>query len=148
MSTSFISKIIALFLAVIGVLVAALQSTNQPGTDPSAPDQSESIPTQTETTPAPQPGSPEWIAQQAQIQLDSLSLREKVGQLFLVAPEALQIQSGVSYSSTVWNDAMTQTLQEYPVGGIILFGANVSTPAQLRYFTTSMRIAFRPEQQF
>ncbi len=142
MNTSFLTKIIALFLAVIGVLVAALQSTNQPGTDPSAPDQSESIPTQTETTPAPQPGSPEWVDQNARQLLDSLSLREKVGQLFLVAPEALQIQSGASYSSTVWNDAMTQTLQDYPVGGIILFGANVSTPAQLQYFTTSMRLAF------
>ena len=142
MNTSFLTKIIALFLAVIGVLVAALQSTNQPGTDPSAPDQSESIPTQTETTPAPQPGSPEWVDQNARQLLDSLSLREKVGQLFLVAPEALQIQSGVSYSSTVWNDAMTKTLQDYPVGGIILFGANVSTPAQLQYFTTSMRLAF------
>ena len=96
MNTSFITKIIALFLAVIGVLVAALQSTNQPGTDPSAPDQSESIPTQTATTPAPQPGSPEWVDQNARQLLDSLSLREKVGQLFLVAPEALQIQSGAS----------------------------------------------------
>ena len=135
MSTSFLSKIIALFLAIIGILTAAFQSHTEPEVEPSAP-------TQTETTPAPQPGSPEWVDQNARQLLDSLSLREKVGQLFLVAPEALQIQSGVSYSSTVWNDAMTQTLQDYPVGGIILFGANVSTPAQLQYFTTSMRLAF------
>lgn len=135
MNTSFLTKIIALFLAIIGILTAAFQSHTEPEAEPSAP-------TQTETTPAPQPGSPEWIDQNARQLLDSLSLREKVGQLFLVAPEALQIQSGVSYSSTVWNDAMTQTLQDYPVGGIILFGANVSTPAQLQYFTTSMRLAF------
>lgn len=135
MNTSFLTKIIALFLAIIGILTAAFQSHTEPEAEPSAP-------TQTETTPAPQPGSPEWVDQNARQLLDSLSLREKVGQLFLVAPEALQIQSGVSYSSTVWNDAMTQTLQDYPVGGIILFGANVSTPAQLQYFTTSMRLAF------
>ena len=135
MNTSFLTKIIALFLAIIGILTAAFQSHTEPEAEPSAP-------TQTETTPAPQPGSPEWVDQNARQLLDSLSLREKVGQLFLVTPEALQIQSGVSYSSTVWNDAMTQTLQDYPVGGIILFGANVSTPAQLQYFTTCMRLAF------
>ncbi|MBP3392098.1 MAG: glycoside hydrolase family 3 protein [Clostridia bacterium] len=57
-----------------------------------------------------------------------MTLEEKVAQLFVIFPEALIRETRVVTSV---NQEMKDFLKKYPVGGIILFQANVETPAQL-----------------
>lgn len=74
--------------------------------------------------------------------LDSLTLRQKVGQLFLVRPDALdfaqtqeQINDAYAQGVTEVTDGLLAALEEYPVGGIVVFGKNIQSPGQLRQFT-------------
>ena len=67
--------------------------------------------------------------------LDTMSLREKVCQMFIVAPESFA-------GSTVqwWNDQWySMKYADYPVGGFILFSANISYSDQLRTLTSSLQ---------
>ncbi|HIZ42936.1 MAG TPA: glycoside hydrolase family 3 protein [Candidatus Gemmiger excrementigallinarum] len=77
-----------------------------------------------------------------------MALRQKVGQLFMVRPDALDLTleqetiddekaGGVTYLS----DAMRQTLEEYPVGGICQFGKNITDPQQITTFNASLQEA-------
>ena len=70
---------------------------------------------------------------EAERKLAEMTLDEKVGQLFVVTPESLwEAQSDgadrTGYSQTALTDQMRAGLARYPVGGIILFAANLSTP--------------------
>lgn len=72
------------------------------------------------------------IEQQVEIELQSMSLEDKILQLFIVTPEAL-LQEDWNQSFTKVT-AMTKTLQEkiiqYPVGGYIYFKDNLKDPEQ------------------
>ena len=70
----------------------------------------------------PQPNSP------AQALLDSLTLREKVLQLFVVTPEQL---TGVT-SATRAGDATRLALEANPVGGLIYFDNNIQSRDQVQ----------------
>ncbi len=61
--------------------------------------------------------------------LTSMTLREKVGQLFVVRPEALDFEK--ASGGTALTDAMRQHLAEYPVGGIALFRQNITDAGQM-----------------
>ena len=77
--------------------------------------------------------------------LEKMTLREKVGQLFVVRLECLE-------PSIVWNEttelpqyevrsvskSMAATAKEYPVGGVLLYGHNIDNPAQLKALTASL----------
>lgn len=69
----------------------------------------------------------------AELLLSQLSLREKVGQLFVVAPESLVITppGGTWISVTAINEQTMTVLQDYPVGGVILFAENIVSPSQI-----------------
>ncbi len=60
--------------------------------------------------------------------MQSLTLQQKVGQLFIVEPE--QLRSGWGAVTEV-TDELKESLEQYPVGGIILFAENVVSPEQL-----------------
>ena len=74
-----------------------------------------------------------------------MTLREKVGQMFIIRLECLE-------PSIVWNEttelpqyqvrsvseSMIATAKEYPVGGVLLYGHNIDTPAQLKALTASI----------
>lgn len=66
------------------------------------------------------------------VSLDSLlagmTLRQKVGQLFIVRLEQLLPGTGTVRDVT---PELEQALEEYPMGGVILFGDNVMKPEQL-----------------
>ena len=71
-------------------------------------------------------------------QLSQMTLREKVGQLFCVRPEAFDVAlQWETYDELAANALQTVTPQmekvnaEYPVGGIILFAHNIADPQQL-----------------
>ena len=76
---------------------------------------------------------------EAQRLLAAMSLREKIGQLFIIRPDALestltleQINDNYQYGVTVCSEAMRAALATYPVGGVAVFGKNLEAPEQLQ----------------
>lgn len=75
---------------------------------------------QSENTPDP-------LDAAAQSLLKSMSLEEKIYQLFIVTPEQLLDVRG---AVTQAEPAAQTALQRHPVGGVIFFSANIQTPEQ------------------
>ncbi len=73
---------------------------------------------------------------EAQIEelLGNMSLEDKVSQLFFVNPEAL---TGVGVAVQA-SDATRSAMESYPVGGVILFSANIENEEQLRTMTSNL----------
>ena len=76
----------------------------------------------------------------------TLTLREKVGQLFIVRPESLE--PAIRYASDAElppyrlqavSDGMRERAREYPVGGVLLYGHNILDERQLRSFIRDLR---------
>ena len=90
---------------------------------------------------------------EVEAQLQQMTLREKVGQLFYVRPEALD--TTIHYGHTGGIDGATADLtkiklqavnatmlavnEKYPVGGIILYAHNIEDEAQLAAFIPQIR---------
>jgi beta-N-acetylhexosaminidase len=98
-----------------------------------------------ERTPVPQNVSD---SDQLEAQIGKMTLDEKIGQLFLIRPDALdpsqrqdQIDDADAQGVTALTDAMAVQLAQYPVGGIVLFGKNIIDPEQLRTFTAQLNAA-------
>ena len=86
-------------------------------------------------------------------QLQKMTLREKVGQLFYVRPECLDttihfnLPSGIDASADdikeiklqAVNATMLGVNEKYPVGGIILYAHNIEDEAQLSAFIPQIR---------
>lgn len=79
----------------------------------------------------------------AEILLEQMTLREKVGQLFIVyAEDLVNSQPGGSMASvTAVNKLLTDGLAQYPVGGVTLFGPNVISPDQIFALTADLSAA-------
>lgn len=83
--------------------------------------------------------------QTAESLLHSMTLFEKIGQLFIVRPEALNynLSSHTANSAPgglkAVNSDTAAMLQRYPVGGVCFFGANIAAPAQLTAFTGGLQ---------
>ena len=80
--------------------------------------------------------------------LEKMTLEQKVGQLFLVRPDSLdlsqtqdQINDAKADGVTELTDAMRQTLAEYPVGGVVIFGKNLESPQQITQFLDDLQQA-------
>ena len=101
------------------------------------------LPAEPETTPAPTP-KPDI----ASLTAADLSLEEKVGQLFIIRPDALDltlpqetIDDAKADGVTELTDAMRDTLQKYPVGGVCQFGKNLVDPEQITAFNAALQEA-------
>lgn len=77
---------------------------------------------------------------------ENMSLREKVGRLFIVRPESLE--PGIRYDSDAElpayrlqsvSDGMRRRAAEYPVGGVLLYGHNIADPEQLDRFVRELK---------
>ncbi len=84
----------------------------------------------------------------AALRLREMTLEEKVGQLFFIRPDSLdgtlaqeQINDAHAAGVTAVSDAMRAALQTYPVGGVALFGKNITDEAQLRTLTADLQAA-------
>ena len=66
--------------------------------------------------------------------LDEMTLREKVGQLFNVRPEALDLTSDYTHSTA--SSVLADGFSRYPVGSITLFAANIKNPSQICAFNS------------
>ena len=79
---------------------------------------------------------------------EAMSLREKVGQLFLIRPDQLDTRIDLEQvhkdklgteGITSVNKVMLETLKDYPAGGFVLFRKNIESPSQLRKLTRTLR---------
>ena len=90
---------------------------------------------------------------EVEAQLQKMTLREKVGQMFYVRPECLDttihfnLPSGIDESADdireiklqAVNATMKGVNEKYPVGGIILYAHNIKDEAQLARFIPEIR---------
>ena len=97
-----------------------------------------SEPSQTETEPLP--SEPSQTDDEVELILQKMTLREKVGQLFIIRPDALELPTSTG-GVTELSNTMANTLDNYPVGGIIMFGRNISTPGQITKFINNLQNA-------
>ena len=88
-----------------------------------------------ETTPPPTTESPLSPAEEI---LQGLTLRQKVGQLFIIRPDALNQDPQQEGGVTALNQDMIDFLQEYPVGGFAQFKANIQDPQQIQAFNAQL----------
>ena len=78
-------------------------------------------------------------------QMAGMSLREKVGQLFIIRPDALEgrfspaeLEDNSIVGSTAVTDEMRAVYARYPCGGFALFRKNITSPDQLLAFTQAL----------
>jgi|LFRM01.1.fsa_nt_gb beta-N-acetylhexosaminidase len=89
----------------------------------------------------PEPEIPEIESDPIEDLLLSMSLNEKIGQLFIIRPEGLNFDLSVkeleNHNRTgisTLPQELSINLEHYPVGGYILFQKNIVDPIQLRKF--------------
>ena len=90
-----------------------------------------SLPTETEPALSP-----------AEEILEGMTLRQKVGQLFIIRPDALvpaseDPQAEAPKVTTVTQE-MADTLKDYPVGGFAQFKSNIVDPSQIQAFNAQL----------
>lgn len=80
------------------------------------------------------------------LDIKKMSLREKVGQMFFVRPEALdtsihwnEYQDLPDYKLQHVNEIMLAVNKEYPIGGMILYAHNIVDETQLGEFIAEIR---------
>ena len=79
------------------------------------------------------------------LRIQNMSLREKVGQLFVIRPDALEGRFGPAelednsiIGTTMVTDEMRAMYAKYPCGGFTLFRKNILSPGQLKDFTRDL----------
>ncbi|MBQ9564623.1 MAG: hypothetical protein IJU98_03445 [Synergistaceae bacterium] len=94
-----------------------------------------------------------WAASfsEAENALRSMTLEQKIGQLFIIRPDALdvalaldEVNDSEAAGVKKLTPAMRETLRRYPAGGFALFRKNISGPNQLKRFTADLRAACAP----
>ena len=75
-----------------------------------------------------------------------MTLREKVGQLFVIRPDHLdpsltpeQIDDNNKYGVKKVSPEMRRLMRQYPAGGFILFRKNIDSPSQLKRFANELK---------
>lgn len=71
---------------------------------------------------------------------DALTLEQKVGQLFIIRPDALN-PSNEEGGTTQITEEMKENLQKYSVGGVCQFAENIENPEQLQQFNADLQAA-------
>ena len=118
---------------------------------PTATPEMTETPQPTAETPAETPAEGDAITRY----METMTLREKVGQLFFVRPDALdpaqspgEINSSETVGVKTLTEEMRSVLTAYPVGGVAIFGKNISDPETLRAFTSDLSGAVRVPRNF
>lgn len=80
--------------------------------------------------------------------LKSMTLREKVGQLFVIRPDQLdtsltpeQIHTSGKFGVKSLTPSMRKVLKSYPAGGFVFFAKNFDSPVQLMKYTSDLKKA-------
>lgn len=121
-----------------------------PGPDPEPAPDGEPEPEIPDDEPEPEvpDEEPEDTRSAAEKLLAGMSVREKVGQLFFIRPDSLepsltpeQVNDTNNYGMTEATSGMLSTLEDYPAGGIVMFGKNLTYPATLEKYMQSLSSA-------
>ena len=107
---------------------------------------SEVEPSQSESeSSSPESSQPE---DEIKVLLQQMTLREKVGQMFIIRPDALdssqtteQIKDSSAEGVTELSGTMADMLNNYPVGGVAMYGKNIFDPKQITEFINSLQSA-------
>lgn len=134
-------------LLIFSLLFSCCTFPGGESTEPSTPPES-STPPSPEPTPLPtQPAETEPADPFCEL-VSTMTLREKVGQLFIIRPDALDfslsqevISDSKSAGATALTAAMTAALAEYPVGGFVMFSKNITDPEQITAFNAALESA-------
>lgn len=114
-------RILAILLATLTIFLVGCSKTEQP---------KETEPEKETTT--------EYVPTPEEIQIQKMTIEEKIAQLFFIMPEALDPTLPEDTKVTAITDTMKNTYKEYPAGGIILFAKNIETPEQLTKLTSDI----------
>ena len=78
--------------------------------------------------------------------LATMTLREKVGQMFIIRPDQLvttlppaSVHTSKASKVKTLSDAMIKVLEDYPAGGFIFFDKNIESKSQIMKFTAQVR---------
>ena len=112
-------KLIPLIMALLLVGCGAAPEETVPSSQ-TVPAVAEPVPTE----------PPDPIAQQ----MDTMTLEEKVGQMFVIQPESLGIETDPAAVSG-------ELLAQYPVGGFLITGSNISSDGQIRQLIAALQSA-------
>ena len=85
-----------------------------------------------EGEPAFQTADDENSLKTAKSYLDNMTTEEKIGQMFIVRPEALNVSGNAETAQAVdtVTEVMRENLGKFPVGGIAVFGKNITGAEQ------------------
>ena len=73
----------------------------------------------------------------AKISQKEMSLKNKIGQLFMVS--VYQLDEAESKNQTSVTSQMKKTLKKYPAGEVIMFAKNINTPDQTKKMTDELQ---------
>ncbi len=73
--------------------------------------------------------------------LSLMSTDDKIAQIFCVTPESIAGESAV----TEMTDALSDAIQKYPVGGVIMFDKNIKSPDQTKALNKALSSAKGPK---
>lgn len=106
-------------------------SSKNTSTESSKPESDKDASTNSTTESATESSKPVPIPSKAEELISTMSLEDKVAQLFFVNPEAIS-DSSVSYSGGGF---------PYNIGGVIFFASNIQNPAQCKSFIDNLQNA-------
>lgn len=109
-------------------------TTQQPTTQQPTTQQ----PTQAATT-APVVKPEPTLDEQVENILNSMTLEEKICQMFILAPEDLYKDYEKIWQIKTVGDDMKSRLQKYPVAGFILFASNLDNPTQTKTLLSDLQ---------
>ena len=143
---------ISIALVIILSMFTGCSQTLPETTPPQARPEEASSPTPAaepaQTEPAQLPSETPRTYDELELALQQMTLEEKVGQMFIIRPDALdltqtpeQIKDPYAEGVTGLSSAMADVLYKYPVGGIALFGKNILTPQQMTGFIGELQNA-------
>lgn len=139
-------RILIAFLCVsMAAALTGCAPEEAPPEETTQPPTTAAIETTTPTTVPPETTEPPSAID---ILMEQMTLRQKVGQLFIVRPDAIdpertaaQVHDTVNSGVTDVSEAMLDMLADYPVGGFILFSGNITSPEQVTALNAALQTA-------
>ncbi len=124
-----------LYVLMLAILPGCTVQTVKDGTGSGNPEE-EKTAADTAASVAEAEKTPEEILREEVAEkIDSMTLEEKVAQMFVITPEALTGVDTVIQAGSV----SRQSLEKYPVGGLIYMSGSLKTPEQTRVMLRNMQ---------
>ena len=98
---------------------------------------------QTSKEPPQEAPADEQPLSKAEKLLGEMTIREKVGQLFMIRPDALLFNDYNDHGLREVSGELKDKLADFPVGGLIMFESNIISPEQISAFNSDLQSASR-----